>query len=173
MYHCSRCCGDIYLKFILQPESLCTTYIILSYKILKWVLFEMIFSKLCYTSIILSVTPQTCSYIFNDHPRLMQPLACMCSVWTVYLGLTYMCIHIHSCTHTHYLSHSGLPPLSLSLTHTHTLTGATLDSSERDDIISGVIQEADIGKTEQLSYTEFEHVISRAPDFVNLFHITI
>ena len=52
-------------------------------------------------------------------------------------------------------------------------TGTALDATDRAAIIHGVIQEADIAKTEQLTYTEFEHVISRAPDFVNLFHITI
>lgn len=65
--------------------------------------------------------------------------------------------------------------VDLCHTHSHTLLnkGTSLHSSERAAIINGVIQEADIAKNEQLSYTEFEHVISRAPDFVNLFHITI
>ena len=51
--------------------------------------------------------------------------------------------------------------------------GDSLKSKELNDIVSGVIQESDIAKTHKLTYTEFEHVVSRAPDFVNLFHVTI
>ena len=51
--------------------------------------------------------------------------------------------------------------------------GDSLKSKELNDIVSGVIQESDIARTHELTYTEFEHVVSRAPDFVNLFHVTI
>ena len=51
--------------------------------------------------------------------------------------------------------------------------GDALNSNELSAIASGVIQESDIVKTHKLTYTEFEHLVSRAPDFVNLFHVTI
>ena len=58
-------------------------------------------------------------------------------------------------------------------THTHTHTGDVLKMSELAAIAAGVFQEADIAKNQHLTFAEFEHVISRAPDFVNLFHVTI
>ena len=58
-------------------------------------------------------------------------------------------------------------------THTHTHTGNSLEDGEIAAIVSGVIQESDIAQNHKLTYAEFEHVISRAPDFVNLFHITV
>ncbi|XP_019638466.1 PREDICTED: calcium and integrin-binding family member 3-like [Branchiostoma belcheri] len=36
-----------------------------------------------------------------------------------------------------------------------------------------ILEEADLDDDSQLSYMEFEHVISRAPDFLNTFHIRI
>jgi len=48
-----------------------------------------------------------------------------------------------------------------------------LEIAEIEAIVDGVIQESDVARNHELSYAEFEHVISRAPDFVNLFHITI
>lgn len=51
--------------------------------------------------------------------------------------------------------------------------GDGLSESELEAVASGVIEECDISKNKRLSYAEFEHVVSRAPDFVNLFHITI
>lgn len=50
--------------------------------------------------------------------------------------------------------------------------GDGLSESELEAVASGVIEECDISKNRRLSYAEFEHVVSRAPDFVNLFHIT-
>ncbi len=52
-------------------------------------------------------------------------------------------------------------------------TGDSVSSEELSFIAAGVIQESDIAKTQKLTYTEFEHVISRAPDFIDLFHVTI
>lgn len=40
-------------------------------------------------------------------------------------------------------------------------------------VIEHVIEEIDIDQDGKLSYLEFEHVISKAPDFTNLFRITI
>ncbi len=57
-------------------------------------------------------------------------------------------------------------------TYMHAL-GDSVSSDELSFIAAGVIQEADIAKTQKLTYTEFEYVISRAPDFVDLFHVTI
>lgn len=36
-----------------------------------------------------------------------------------------------------------------------------------------ILEEADLDGDHRLSYVEFEHVISRAPDFVNTFRIRI
>lgn len=36
-----------------------------------------------------------------------------------------------------------------------------------------MFHEVDMVKDHRLHYAEFEHVISRAPDFVNLFHVTV
>ena len=36
-----------------------------------------------------------------------------------------------------------------------------------------VIAESDVISDGSLSFTEFEHVVARSPDFVSLFHITI
>ena len=51
--------------------------------------------------------------------------------------------------------------------------GDSVNEDELYEIVSGVMQESDIAKTHRLTYTEFEHVISRAPDFADLFHVTI
>ncbi len=52
-------------------------------------------------------------------------------------------------------------------------TDHSLSSEEEEAIASGVFHESDLAKDHRLHYAEFEHVISRAPDFVNLFHITV
>lgn len=76
------------------------------------------------------------------------------------------------------------PPCVCTLTHTFThillsciapflRPGDSLETAEIEAIVDGVIQESDVARNHELSYAEFEHVISRAPDFVNLFHITI
>ncbi len=48
-----------------------------------------------------------------------------------------------------------------------------MNDDELYEIVSGVMKESDIAKSRKLTYTEFEHVISRAPDFADLFHVTI
>ena len=47
-----------------------------------------------------------------------------------------------------------------------------LESEELEAIIDYVLKEVDITEDGKLSYTEFEHIISRAPDFINLFRIS-
>ncbi len=51
--------------------------------------------------------------------------------------------------------------------------GDSVNDDELYEIVSGVMKESDIAKSRKLTYTEFEHVISRAPDFADLFHVTI
>lgn len=53
------------------------------------------------------------------------------------------------------------------------LTNNELDEQEVNIITDRVIAESDLDHDQRLSYVEFEHVISRAPDFVNVFHIRI
>ncbi len=48
-----------------------------------------------------------------------------------------------------------------------------LKSSEMQLVADKIIEEADLDGDHRLSYVEFEHVISRAPDFVNTFRIRI
>ena len=36
-----------------------------------------------------------------------------------------------------------------------------------------IIEEADLDSDSQISYAEFEHVVSRSPDFIRTFHIRI
>ena len=51
------------------------------------------------------------------------------------------------------------------------LTNSELTDEELEVIIERVMRESDLDQDQRLSYTEFEHVISRAPDFVNVFHM--
>ena len=53
------------------------------------------------------------------------------------------------------------------------ITGDGLTSEEIKGIIERVMKEVDIDQDGSLSYPEFEHMISRAPDFVNLFRMTV
>eukprot|EP00055_Hartaetosiga_balthica_P013073 m.65697 g.65697 ORF g.65697 m.65697 type:complete len:192 (+) comp8160_c1_seq1:129-704(+) len=48
-----------------------------------------------------------------------------------------------------------------------------LEEAERDLVADKILEEADLDGDHRLSYVEFEHVISRAPDFVNTFRIRI
>ncbi|XP_070543565.1 calcium and integrin-binding family member 2-like [Ptychodera flava] len=48
-----------------------------------------------------------------------------------------------------------------------------LKSEEVDFIVDQVLKEADLDQDGKLSYMEFEHVISRTPDFLSLFHIRV
>ena len=53
------------------------------------------------------------------------------------------------------------------------LTRSELNHEEVEFICDKVFEEADLDEDGKLSYTEFEHVISRAPDFLSTFHIRI
>ncbi|XP_065178182.1 calcium and integrin-binding family member 2-like [Sycon ciliatum] len=54
------------------------------------------------------------------------------------------------------------------------LTGEDhLTQREIDDVTNKVLEESDLDGDGRLSFVEFEHVISRAPDFINTFHIRI
>jgi Ca2+-binding EF-hand superfamily protein len=48
-----------------------------------------------------------------------------------------------------------------------------LTPEEHQQIAEKVIEEADVDGDGKLSYLEFEHVITRAPDFIQTFHIRI
>lgn len=53
------------------------------------------------------------------------------------------------------------------------LTRNELTEEEVSFVVEKVIEEADLDDDNMLSYIEFEHVISRSPDFLNTFHIRI
>jgi len=54
------------------------------------------------------------------------------------------------------------------------LTGANKLSEEQlQQLIDNIMEEADLDDDKTLSFAEFEHVISKAPDFVNSFRIRI
>jgi len=53
------------------------------------------------------------------------------------------------------------------------LTRDELNNEELEFIITRIIEEADLDGDEQISYAEFEHVVSRSPDFIRTFHIRI
>lgn len=53
------------------------------------------------------------------------------------------------------------------------LTKGELTPEEHQQIADKVIEEADVDGDGKLSVLEFEHVIIRAPDFMNTFHIRI
>ena len=48
-----------------------------------------------------------------------------------------------------------------------------LKPQEMQLVADKIIEEADLDGDHRLSYVEFEHVISRAPDFINTFRIRI
>ncbi|XP_002730829.1 calcium and integrin-binding family member 2-like [Saccoglossus kowalevskii] len=48
-----------------------------------------------------------------------------------------------------------------------------LKQEEINVIVKQVLIEADVDQDGKLSYIEFEHVISRAPDFLSMFHIRL
>ncbi|XP_012938224.1 calcium and integrin-binding family member 3 [Aplysia californica] len=57
-----------------------------------------------------------------------------------------------------------------------TLKSLTQDSLTKDEVtfvVNKVLEETDLDDDEMLSFIEFEHVISRAPEFLNTFHIRI
>lgn len=53
------------------------------------------------------------------------------------------------------------------------LTRQELTPEEKQQIVEKVIEEADVDGDGKLSYMEFDHVITRAPDFLSTFHIRI
>lgn len=55
------------------------------------------------------------------------------------------------------------------------LTGQTgdLSAEELDQLLNHIMQEADLDDDQQLSFAEFEHVISKCPDFLNSFRIRL
>ncbi|XP_039257044.2 calcium and integrin-binding protein 1-like [Styela clava] len=55
------------------------------------------------------------------------------------------------------------------------LTGSddNLTEEEMDQLINNVMIEADLDDDNQLSFAEFEHVISKCPDFMNSFRIRL
>ncbi|XP_017787055.1 PREDICTED: calcium and integrin-binding family member 2 [Nicrophorus vespilloides] len=53
------------------------------------------------------------------------------------------------------------------------LTYGELSPEDMQQITEKVIEEADVDGDGKLSYMEFEHVITRAPDFLSTFHIRI
>lgn len=53
------------------------------------------------------------------------------------------------------------------------LTNQELSEEDVQQIVEKVIEEADVDGDGKLSYMEFEHVITRAPEFLSTFHIRI
>lgn len=53
------------------------------------------------------------------------------------------------------------------------IAGDKLAEDKVDGIANKVLSECDVINDGVLSYSEFEHVVNRSPDFVSLFHITI
>lgn len=53
------------------------------------------------------------------------------------------------------------------------LTNEELTVEERQQIIEKVMEESDVDGDGKLSFIEFEHCITRAPDFLSTFHIRI
>lgn len=61
----------------------------------------------------------------------------------------------------------------------HRLTGGDENDSQKlsqedlDMLIKNIYSEADLDDDDNLSFAEFEHVISKAPDFVTSFRIRL
>lgn len=54
------------------------------------------------------------------------------------------------------------------------LTGdQALNDEEMEQLIQNILEEADLDDDDSLSFAEFEHVISKAPDFINSFRIRL
>ncbi|GFR71052.1 calcium and integrin-binding family member 3-like [Elysia marginata] len=53
------------------------------------------------------------------------------------------------------------------------LTQNSLTQEEVNFVVNKVLEETDLDDDGMLSFVEFEHVISRAPEFLNTFHIRI
>lgn len=52
-------------------------------------------------------------------------------------------------------------------------TAGTEQATETELVADKILEEADLDGDHRLSYVEFEHIISRAPDFINTFRIRI
>ncbi|XGW20987.1 hypothetical protein V3C99_004167, partial [Haemonchus contortus] len=66
-----------------------------------------------------------------------------------------------------YLGHDDLSKMIRSLTRDE------LTDEESEFIIERIIEEADLDGDDRINYAEFEHVVSRSPDFIRTFHIRI
>lgn len=53
------------------------------------------------------------------------------------------------------------------------LTRNELSEEEVEFVVEKVLEETDLDDDGKLSYIEFEHVISRSPDFMTTFHVRI
>lgn len=53
------------------------------------------------------------------------------------------------------------------------LTRNELTPEEHQQIVEKVLEEADVDGDGKLSFLEFDHVVTRAPDFLNTFHIRL
>ena len=53
------------------------------------------------------------------------------------------------------------------------LSGDRLAEEKQEEIVRHVMAESDVINDGKLTFSEFEHVVVRSPDFVNLFHVTI
>lgn len=53
------------------------------------------------------------------------------------------------------------------------LTRDELSDVEVEFIIERIIEEADLDGDSSINFAEFEHVVSRSPDFIRTFHIRI
>ena len=73
---------------------------------------------------------------------------------------------------SHTPSHSPSPP-PLSPSIPPFLTGDRLPEEKLEAIATRVVAECDVISDGKLTFSEFEHVVVRSPDFVSLFHITI
>ncbi|CAI4227686.1 unnamed protein product [Auanema sp. JU1783] len=66
-----------------------------------------------------------------------------------------------------HLGHDDLSKMIRSLTRDE------LTDEEVEFIIERIIEEADLDGDDRINYAEFEHVVSRSPDFIRTFHIRI
>ncbi|PIO65387.1 EF hand [Teladorsagia circumcincta] len=66
-----------------------------------------------------------------------------------------------------FLGHDDLSKMIRSLTRDE------LTDEEAEFIIERIIEEADLDGDDRINYAEFEHVVSRSPDFIRTFHIRI
>ena len=53
------------------------------------------------------------------------------------------------------------------------LVGINLRDEEIQSVVAQVMDEADLDGQTSLSFVEFEHIVGRAPNFLNTFHIAI